>query len=323
MVRETIYDWIEATTGLGELDSRRLVATLLTILVIWLLRMLILRVAYARSDDVRVRYQWRKVTTYILVPIGFLIFARIWFGGGASMLTFLGLLSAGLAIALKDPVVNLAAWGFLLWRRPFVVGDRIQLGEFRGDVIDMRIFQFSLMEIGNWVDADQSTGRIVHVPNGLVFSQPLANYTQGLRFIWHEIPVVVTFESDWEKAHGILTDIANDKVMHLSHEAERRVREAAEKYLIFFSSLTPIVYTKVVDHGVALTMRFLCDPRRRRGSEDAIWRAILTEFAKHDDIDFAYPTQRFYDNRTEGKEGAGGPGNRRVVDDPGSRTPRE
>lgn len=297
------YDWIHATIGLSEGEARKLVASLITVFVIWLLRALIIRLAYGRSDDVRVRYQWRKATTYVLVPIGLLVIARIWFGGGASMLTFFGLLSAGLAIALKDPVVNLAAWGFILWRRPFVVGDRIEIGNLRGDVIDLRIFQFSLMEIGNWVDADQSTGRVVHVPNGLVFSQPLANYSQGLHFIWHEIPVVVTFESDWEKAHEILTSIVNEKAMHLTHEAEERVREAAQKYLIFFKNLTPIVYTRVVDHGVALTLRFLCDPRRRRGSEDAIWRAILTEFGRHDDIDFAYPTQRFYDNRTEGKEG--------------------
>ena len=199
--------------------------------------------------------------------------------------------------------MNLAAWWFILWRRPFGVGDRIQIGEFRGDVIDLRIFQFSLMETGNWVDADQSTGRILHVPNGLVFSQALANYSQGLHFIWNEIPVVITFESNWVDAKEILTRIVNEKSLSLTQEAERRVREAAEKYMIFFKNLTPIVYTKVVDHGVCLTLRYLCNPRRRRGSENEIWETILADFAERDDIDFAYPTQRFYDNRSEGKGG--------------------
>ena len=76
------------------------------------------------------------------------------------MSTFLGLLSAGVAIALKDPLVNLAGWGFIVWRKPFGIGDRIQLGDSRGDVIDQRIFMFTLMEIGNWVDAERSTGRV-------------------------------------------------------------------------------------------------------------------------------------------------------------------
>ena len=78
-----------------------------------------------------------------------------------------------------------------------------------GDVIDIRLFQFSINEIGNWVDADQSTGRIIHIPNGIVFTEPQANYTAGFQYIWNEIPVLVTFESDWKKAKQILTDIVN------------------------------------------------------------------------------------------------------------------
>lgn len=107
--------------------------------------------------------------------MGALVVARLWFVGLQSLSTFLGLLTAALAIALQDPIVNLAGWLFLIWRRPFRVGDRIQIGDIRGDVIDMRIFQFSLLEIGNWVNADQSTGRVIHVPNGKVFREPQAS----------------------------------------------------------------------------------------------------------------------------------------------------
>ncbi len=79
------------------------------------------------------------------------------------------------------------------------MGDRIQVGNFAGDVIDLRIFQFTLMEIGNWVDADQSTGRVIHIPNGKVFTEMLANYSKGFHYIWNEIPFLVTFESNWKK----------------------------------------------------------------------------------------------------------------------------
>ena len=64
-----------------------------------------------------------------------------------------------------------------------------------------------------------------------------------------------------------------------------------------------MVYTTVKDSGVLLTIRYLCDPRKRRGSEQEIWENILDAFAAHDTIDFAYPTQRFYSNDTEGKPG--------------------
>ncbi|HKJ91580.1 MAG TPA: hypothetical protein VJ957_00365, partial [Longimicrobiales bacterium] len=81
--------------------------------------------------------------------------------------------------------------------------------------------------------------------------------------------------------------------------------QAAHTYMIFYRKLSPIVYTSVEDSGVLLTIRFLCPPRHRRGMNEGLWEAILDAFAQHDDIDFAYPTQRFYDNRREGKPGAG------------------
>ena len=71
--------------------------------------------------------------------------------------------------------------------------------------------------------------------------------------------------------------------------------------MIFYSSLKPIVYTAVKDNGVLLTIRYIIGPRRRRTSEQAIWEMILSEFSKCSDIDFAYPTMRFYDHTAEGK----------------------
>ena len=66
------------------------------------------------------------------------------------------------------------------------------------------------------------------------------------------------------------------------------------RYLIYFKHLTPTVYTSVRDNGVLLTIRYIVKPRSRRDSEQAIWEAVLTEFARHDDISLAYPTTRFY-----------------------------
>ena len=82
----------------------------------------------------------------------------------------------------------------------------------------------------------------------------------------------------------------------------RRVREASSRYMIFYKNLTPKVYTSVQDSGVLLTIRYLCAPRQRRGSQEAIWEDILEAFAARTDIDFAYPTKRFYNARLEGKQ---------------------
>lgn len=299
-----MVQWISDNLGIGYGTQMKMAASVVAVFLLWLARFAVLKVANRRTTDVRLRYRVAKTTRYVAGIMGILIVGRIWFEGMGSIATFLGLLSAGLAIALKDPIVNLAGWVFIVWRRPFEVGDRVQVGQHSGDVIDQRIFQFTLLEIGNWVDADQSTGRVIHIPNGLTFTEMLANYSKGFEYIWNELPVLVTFESDWRKAKEILQGIADSHLENLTEAAQRKVKQASKRFMIFYSTLTPKVYTFVEDCGVKLTIRHLCEPRQRRGTNERLWEAILDEFAQCDDIDFAYPTQRFYNNSTEGKPGA-------------------
>ena len=296
-----MIEWLQTRLGLSPELQIRLLATLATIVGLWLLHRIVLALVYRRVRDPRSRYRWRKTLTYLLYAAGIIIVGRMWFAGVEALATYLGFLSAGLAIALKDPVSNLAGWAFILWRRPFEVGDRIQIGPHAGDVIDLGLFQFTLNEIGAWVQADQSSGRIIHVPNGKVFTDPVANYNKGFRYIWNEVPVMVTFESDWRKAKHILTTIAVKHAEHLTVQAEQELLAASQQYLINYRKLTPIVYTKVTDSGVQLTIRYLIEPRKRRGTEHAIWEEILTEFAKCPDIDLAYHTVRGFKNTDEGK----------------------
>jgi len=301
---EVLIKWIQETIGLSPEVQIKIFASLIISLVLWILYSLIIKVVWRRTEDVRTRYTWRKTSGYVVIILGVFLIGRLWFKGFQSIATYLGLLSAGLAIALKDLVSNFAGWLFIISRRPFSVGDRIQIGNYAGDVIDTRVFQFTLLEIGNWVNADQSTGRIIHIPNGMVLSEMLANYSKGFQYIWNEIPVLITFESNWKKAKKILQKIADKNAEHLSKAAEKRVKEASKKFMILYSKLTPIVYTGVKDSGVLLTIRYLCEPQRRRDSEQAIWEDILKEFAQNSDIDFAYPTQRFYDHRLESEREA-------------------
>jgi small-conductance mechanosensitive channel len=301
---QDIIQWIQShlnSLGLSPENQTRLLTSLLVILVLIVIRRIVLLFVYRQTKDVGLRYRWRKTSSYVNFGTIIFVVGSIWFKGFQSLSTYLGLVSAGIAIALQTPLVNLAGWFFILWRRPFSVGDRIEIGDVRGDVIDQRLFMFSLMEIGNRVDAEQSTGRVMHIPNGLVFSQPLANYTDGFQYIWNEIAVLLTFESDWEKAKEILRGIVANRGEEFTQTAENQIREAAGKMMIYVGTLTPIVYTSVKDSGVLLTMRYVCNPRRRRGSEQDIWEDILHAFKKHKDIDFAYPTQRHYLNHLEGK----------------------
>jgi small-conductance mechanosensitive channel len=292
--------WLSKATGISPGLYNLLFSSLACIAILWSLRWLILKLVRWQTDDLQVLYQWRRISGYAVFVLIVMLVGRVCVEGFHNAATFLGLLAAGLAISFRDPLVNLVGWMFLLWWRPFAVGDRIQIGSHAGDVMDLTTSRFTLGEIGNWAHADQITGRIVHIPNGKVFAEPVAIYSKGMHdFIWNEVAVLVTFESNWKKAKDILNEIAVAHAGHLAEPAESKLREYARDFLIGQIDLAPKVFTTVEANGILLTVRHLCRSRHRRESTQEIWEGVLDRFAECDDVDFAYRTTRSHNNVTD------------------------
>jgi small-conductance mechanosensitive channel len=181
------------------------------ILVCLALQRLARRLLAPVVSDTSTRFQANKAVGYGIWLLAVAVMVRTWLPGGIpGMTTYLGLLSAGLAIALHDPIANVAAWIYIVVRRPFGIGSRIQIAQLRGDVVDIRPFRFLLLEVGNWVGDEQSSGRVIHVPNAVVFKNAVANYDDTLGYIWNELEVVVTAESNWRAAKAALEKILVD-----------------------------------------------------------------------------------------------------------------
>ncbi|MGY6560169.1 MAG: mechanosensitive ion channel family protein [Nitritalea sp.] len=266
-------------------------STVAILLAVWLLKKVAYTVLERNVKEVEMRkvFHYKKTIQYTFAIIALLLIGNIWITNFQSITTFLGLLSAGIAIALKDIFVNLAGWLFIYWKKPFDVGDRIQVGNIKGDVVDLRLFQFSLLEVGNWVDADQATGRIVHVPNAKVFMEAQANYSQGFNYIWHEQHVMLSLDSNFKKAKQLLLDILHATCKAEFKQIEAALHRAHKDQLISFGHFTPIVYLSIQERGIRLTMRYLCDPRKRRGFEDRISEQVLETLRQHADLRIVYP----------------------------------
>ena len=288
-------DWLNDIFSDPASATNNIVLSVISLLVLLLIRFLILRVVHsAGPPDTEGQYRARKVVNYSITAAFLITLAFIWVEAFSNLPTYLGLVSAGIAIALADVLKNMAGWAFILGRKPFQVGDRIEITGLKGDVVDIRLFRFSLMEVEGWVDAEQSTGRLVHVPNGTVFNQPVANYTEGFAFIWDELPVLVTFESDWKLAEELMKQVLEHEAPDVESAAGARIRETARTYSIRLGTLTPTVYISVRDSGVLLTARYLVETRTRRGRADRIWRGILEACDGAPSGNLAYPTIRTY-----------------------------
>jgi len=298
---DSIVAWTKEFTGLGVDIQHKIMISVLAIVILWILRFILKRVIWKKTQTVAARYRWRKTIGYTYILLVFLVLFRVWFNPEWDIVNIVALVAAAVILALQDLIRSLAGWFGLIWMRPFQVGDRIQIDNgITGDVIDIRVFKFSLNEVGNWVHADQSTGRVMHVPNSVIIDKTIINFTETFPYIWIELPILLTFESNWQEAKDALQKIADAHSHKVSKNAKAKIKEASRHYMIYYTMLTPIIYTSVDSCGVLLTMRLLVEPHKRRNCEHAIWEDVLTEFGKHKDIEFAYPTQRFYNSLAEG-----------------------
>jgi small-conductance mechanosensitive channel len=234
-------------------------------------------------------YRTNKLIRRVGALVGLGVVLVIFSPQQGDLLTLLTVIGAGLAIALREALLSVAGWLRIIFMTPFTPGDRIEINGVRGDVIDVRVLRTTLMEIGGWVQADQSTGRIVHIPNSWLFEHALFNYTRGFHFIWNEVSVVVSFRSDWETARDLMQAMAEETSGIAEQQAAQQIRELSREFLIHYSILTPFVYVRIVENGVRLTMRYLCDVRKRRGTEHALTLGILQAFRAHGGIELAYP----------------------------------
>ncbi len=284
-------------------ENQRLIVTTFLLLLTFAVRLVAMTIINRNVEDVKRRYHAKRFISYLLYTIATIGLIFVWLVEYSTHIAgFVGLIGAGLAVAMHETVSNVSGWLFIMLRKPFRVGERIEINGLTGDVIDVRMFEFSMIEVGGQrlAGGEQSTGRIIHVPNGMVLRQHVANYDTGFSHIWDEVPILLTFESDWEKAKELMLTIVSRHVETFSQSAAADIHKAAERYLIFTGKLTPIVYTSIEDSGIKLTMRYMVMPRQKRGTRQSIYEDVLREFAKQDKIEFAYPTIRYFDNRTEG-----------------------
>ena len=256
----------------------KLAVSLVSVFAIWFLRSIVLRIVKKRHVSLEKSFHWKKTSYYIAYSITIITIAYQWTQSFYLLTTFLGLIAAALVITWKEPFLSLAGWIFILWRKPFAVGDRIQIGKHKGDVIDTSIFRFIMIEVGAWVEADQSTGGIIHVPNLKVFADPIINYSQGFHYVWNELVLHLDLNDDWEKAKEVLETVIATKLPNLEEKVKKAINEANEHYLLVYKNIDPIIYTKVTEKSLNLTLRYLCEPRQRRSSEHELWEDILVRF---------------------------------------------
>jgi small-conductance mechanosensitive channel len=180
-------------------------------------------------QDTRRRYQFlllRRIALWclVIVIVGFSFASEL-----GSVATFAGLITAGLAVAMQSVLVSIVGYFFLIGKYGIRVGDRVQIGEVTGEVIDLGLVRLHLMELGGHGSLGP-TGRVVAFANSIVFqtSSGLFKQIHGVNLVWREItlslPAGVDYAATKRKLAAAVINVLkddHDEILRQSKEIQR------------------------------------------------------------------------------------------------------
>ena len=254
-------------------------------LVFWIVlditKRIIIRV-FKRIKNGRKEYEYTQKLKLVISILKLFVFILLWAKYLKGFITIISFISAGFTIALRDVILNMFAGIYIKIVKPFNVEDRIEINNYKGDVVNINAMNFELLEVDNADFMGQSTGVITHVPNSTIFSYPLRNYDKAFKYIWNEITVNIPLDFDIEKVRKTLYRIVNknDVIDKVPEIVKKDIQDISTDYRIYYSEYTPIVYCKVMGDYVEYTLRYLVDPRKARYVNSSIWKHILLAHQK-------------------------------------------
>ena len=282
---EYIRDFSAYLGRITGIDSEYIKLTILTILIFLVFGVIksIIKKIYSNLpvNDKKKFFRNRKMRI-ILTVISFVLVFLLWGEKISGIVTFISLISAGLTIAVREIIFNFFAGIYINFKKPFEIEDRIEINGIKGDVISMTPLSFEVLELGERVYGEQSTGRIIHVPNSYIFTYTLKNYTKVFKYIWDEIKVDVSLDADIRKTEEILYEIVfdNETLREIPKKMEDAVDEAILEYRIYYNNLDPIIYIKIERSHIEMYIRYLVNPKKARDVENEINMRIMEEYQK-------------------------------------------
>lgn len=282
---------INYISQITSIDSKYLILIIKTIIfisILTLIKKIGIRILKKIKDNKK-EYIYTQRYKLLINIFKIIIILFLWNDYITSFLTLISVISAAFTIAIRDLIFNFFCGIYIKIAKPFIVEDRIEINNYKGDVININALNFEVLEVNNQNFTGQSTGVITHLPNSTIFNYPLRNYNKAFKYIWNEITINLPLDSDLQKNKSIIYKIinSNEIIKNIPPKMKKQINNISSDYRIFYNKYDPIIYTKVVNNHIELTARYLVHPKKARYVESQIWTNILTSY-KRNEIDLLH-----------------------------------
>jgi small-conductance mechanosensitive channel len=248
------------------------------------------RAVYRYVSDPRRRYQFLLLRRFVFWLLLTIIIAFAFASSVGSIVTFAGLITAGVAVAMQGVIVAIVGYFFLIGKFGIRVGDRVQIGGVTGEVIDVGLVRFHLMELGGGRGADGPTGRVVAFSNSIVFQVGAGLFKQihGTNFAWHEITLTLAAQSAFADVNKRLLAAVESVLADYREEMERQTQEIARTVVSTpVGSLQPKVELRFVATGVEAVIRYPVDLKNAAEIDERVARAVLKSLEQEPKVQLA------------------------------------
>lgn len=272
---EFIREWIVTNPTLYSVFKY----VLLVGFVLFLIQ-LIRRFLKKKVTDTSVRYKSQKgveIIGYIIL----IILSFSYFTGNIKDFTLaIGLFTAGIAFTLQELILSIAGSLYIFIVKVYKPGDRIEINGIKGDVIDVDSIYTTMMEIGQWVNSDNYTGRIVKLSNAFVFKGPIYNYSQDFPFIWDEFNLPIRYGSDMDLVKSIVIKAASEILSEFTSSSKAQWKAVVNKYYIEDAIVEPSLAITLTDNWIQFNLRYIVDYKKRRITRHLLHDKIHEEVKK-------------------------------------------
>src|SRR5699024_3988679 len=196
-------------------------------------------------------------------------------------------------VMVRGLMNNIIGYFVIKYNKYFKVGHRIEINGMLGDVIDTKLIHFKILEARNWLSSDSHTGRIIKLPNHIIFNESVEIVGIANTYIWHEIQYVLTFDSSWQDAEEIMTEVGNT---YFEEYVAPHITENLEYLPTDLEDLRPVFSLRTNDEGIVLTLRYLVHYKQGTSTKTFLHKKILTKFNAHSRINFAVLDIRILSN---------------------------
>lgn len=257
----------------------RMVLIVIGVAILWTVVKIVQRKIFNKIQENTQRYKAKKATTFVGYFLTILLISVVFSEKLGGLTVALGVAGAGIAFALQEVIASVAGWLAVMFGGFYHIGDRVQLGGIKGDVIDIGVLRTTIMEMGNWVDGDLYNGRIVRVANSFVFKEPVYNYSSDFAFLWDEMKIPIDMTSDHEMTKNVISKVVTEVVGEYSDQAGESWKQMVSKFMIEDASTQPMITRSFDQNWVTYTVRYPVDFKKRRTTKDLIFSKLLQDVA--------------------------------------------